>query len=151
MSSYSLPDIDNLSEDPSGDERPVNRTSQKLQRKTVPRQTNLHNRPGSAWAPVDDLSEDSSSHEEDLRELGIPRKRKRKADGPSPSERLVSEVHIKAMLSKQCKTCKKACLSGFSSRKHGIFQQLVEFRQKWADMHKLDQDKVVPSQCLLLE
>lgn len=145
MSSYSLPDIENLSEDDSGDERPVSRACQKSPRKAVLRRANLHNRSGSAWGAVEDLSDDSSSHEEDMRELGLPTKRKRKADGPSPGERLVSELHIKAMLSKQCKSCKRSCLSRFSTRKRGMFQQLVEFRQKWADMHKLDQDKVVPS------
>eukprot|EP00435_Cladocopium_sp_Y103_P067616 s19_g30.t1 len=32
---------------------------------------------------------------------------------------------------------------GFASRQNGAFANLLDFRRKWADTHKLDQDRVV--------
>ena len=32
---------------------------------------------------------------------------------------------------------------GFASRQNGAFANLLDFRRKWVDTHKLDQDRVV--------
>lgn len=92
--------------------------------------------------PITELSEESSDHSYDWKELGQPRKRKRKKrDGPTPAERLVSEVHCKALLGRRCKSCKRHCMSAWLGK--GKFQEVMSFRMQWASMHKLDQDKIV--------
>ena len=105
-------------------------------------------RPAGACArlqlPAVDHLTDSSSHSADFREMGLG-KRKRKArqkpPGPSPRERLVSDVHIRATLGKMCKGCHRVCLAKFLRRE--LFATVVEFRQEWQDLHKLDQDRIV--------
>ncbi|CAL1165648.1 unnamed protein product [Cladocopium goreaui] len=99
----------------------------------------------SAWAPVKELSDDeSNSHREDFRELGLrPKRKRKKRHGPTLRERLASEVHCRALLTKRCKGCRRPCLMGFASRQNGAFANLLDFRRKWVDTHKLDQDRVV--------
>ena len=98
----------------------------------------------SAWPPLKALSDDESSHGEDYRELGLrPKRKRKKKHGPTLRDRLDSEVHCRALLTKRCKGCRRPCLMGFASRQNGAFANLLDFRRKWADTHKLDQDRVV--------
>lgn len=66
--------------------------------------------------------------------------RKRKADHVS----LGPEVHLRATLGKRC-SCKNACMDKFAGKMS--FQSLLDFRKTWRELHKLDQDSVVP--CLI--
>ena len=106
-------------------------------------------RPSPLLPPVDDLTDDSSSHAKELKDVGLPVPRKRKAAGITPRERLVSDAHCKALLGRICKTCKKACLSKFRHRENYV--KFMEFRRRWKETHKLDQDKIVSqrSVCVL--
>jgi len=108
-------------------------------------QCNLPQPAGSGpatMAPITDLTDESSNHSWEFKECGMARKRKRKKrDGPSPSERLVSEPHCKALLGRLCKSCKRHCLSDWLSK--GKFQEVIRFRVQWSATHKLDQDKIV--------
>lgn len=63
--------------------------------------------------------------------------RKRKADHLS----LGPEVHLRATLGKRC-SCKNACMDKFAGKM--AFQSLLVFRKTWRELHKLDQDFVVP-------
>lgn len=63
--------------------------------------------------------------------------RKRKADHLS----LGPEVHLRATLGKRC-SCKNACMDKFAGKM--AFQSLLVFRKTWRELHKLDQDSVVP-------
>ena len=96
----------------------------------------------ATMAPVTDLTDDSSNHSWDYKDCGMSRKRKRKKrDGPTPSQRLVSDSHCKALLGRHCKSCRRHCLSAWLSK--GKFQEVLRFRVQWAATHKLDQDKIV--------
>ena len=93
-----------------------------------------------------DLTDDSTSHASDLKELGLRRKRKKRVDQLRPGgltlrDRLVSDVHCRATLGKVCKSCRRPCLAGFQSG--GRFKTFMDFRECWKSTHKLDQDKVV--------
>lgn len=90
---------------------------------------------------VADLSDSSSSHAADFKDLGMTRKKRKRADGLTCQERITSEVHIKALLGRTCKGCKRACLNTFLSGQ--AFRDLLEFRQRWVDIHKVDQDRIV--------
>ena len=94
----------------------------------------------------DDLSEASSSHASELKELGIPVKRKRgKPSGASWKERLVSKPMVRAFLARKCRGCRKHCMAKFLRNEK--FSAVMGFRLLWRDMHKLDQDRLVPCQC----
>ncbi|CAK9015960.1 unnamed protein product [Durusdinium trenchii] len=71
----------------------------------------------------------------------MTRKKRKRADGLTCQERITSEVHIKALLGRTCKGCKRACLNTFLSGQ--AFRDLLEFRQRWVDIHKVDQDRIV--------
>ena len=51
-------------------------------------------------------------------------------------------VQIQVMLSKISAKCKSGCRDHF--RRKEALQRLVSFRKEWAELHKLDQDNVVP-------
>ena len=135
-----LPSVDFLSDDDDG-QPPVSKLSPKRPSGKIVRQ------PSSTWASIDDLSDDSSSHGHDLKEVGLPRRRKRKRKGDTssrltPRQRLVSDAHCKATLGKMCTGCKRPCLAIFQSGQR--LTNFQEFREVWSETHKLDQDKIVP-------
>ena len=104
-------------------------------------------RPNLKRAPITELS-DSSCESEDLRELGMKRKRKRgKMDPTKVSQRedMATESYMRSVLQKECKGCKRCCLIDFMPRKR--FQELMEFREHWLSLHKLDQDRLVSFLC----
>ena len=130
-----LPAVDTLSDD-DDEQDPDDRRPQKPAM-----------RPGF-MEPITELSEESSDHSCEWKELGKARKRKRaKRDGPTPGQRLVSEVHCKALLGRRCKGCKRHCMSAWLSK--GKFQDVMRFRVQWAATHKLDQDKIVAKRHLV--
>ena len=99
----------------------------------------------STWEPVSELADDSSSHGADMKDVGV-RKRKRKSRKKAPgslslSEKLVSDIHCKATLGRMCKGCKRPCLAVFQSGRR--YSKFMDFREKWKETHKLDQDRVV--------
>lgn len=95
----------------------------------------------TALKPVLEVS-DSSSHADEMREVGLRRrKKKRKRDTPTRKSKLVSDLHCRAMLGKWCKSCRRSCLSDFL--RTGKYKRFLEFREQWKDVHKLDQDKIV--------
>ena len=98
---------------------------------------------------VSDLSDESSSHSLDLAEIEM-KKRKRKRKSTTKSQPLSAKVtdaeHCKTLLRKQCSSCKTACLRGFLRK--NLFEKLMNFREEWAALHNLDQDKVESQLCL---
>lgn len=96
--------------------------------------------------PIRDLSEseeDSCDLAPEPEELLKKKKRKRFKDGPTHKERLLDVQGCKQLLQKRCGgKCKKACLKQFQSTH--VFQKLMDFRQKWSELHKLDADRLVP-------
>ena len=97
----------------------------------------------SLFKPIDELTESSSDHAADFRELGLRKRRKRRKlqpRGPTPRQRLVSDIHCKAALGKFCKGCNRPCLSIFQSGQ--LNKDFKKFRQIWNQTHKLDQDKI---------
>lgn len=138
----SLPSIHALSSDDGGD-KPLQKGLTLTPRQKVQRLVSRS--ASSTWEPVSDLTDDSSSHGADLKDVGV-RKRKRRSRKKAPGcltlrEKLVSDVHCKATLGRICKGCKRPCLAVFQSQRR--FSNFMDFRQKWKDMHKLDQDRVV--------
>ena len=99
----------------------------------------------SKLQPISELSDSSSDHQQELREVGIRRGKKRSKqqllDEASLKKRLSSEVHCRAMLAKRCPGCRRSCLLHFTQKTK--FKELMEFRKLWNDMHKLDQDRMV--------
>lgn len=95
------------------------------------------------------LSDSEDSFEKTGAEIPLevrPKKRRHKP-GPNHKERLQDADTCKALVQKRCSgSCKKGCLQKFKS-KH-LYDQLVAFRKKIAELHKLDSDKLVS--CLLL-
>ena len=100
----------------------------------------------SSVNPVDELS-DSSSCKMELKEVGLPRKRRRKRarvlskarKAQGPKENLASDVHCRALLGRNCLSCKRSCLTVFLQKDR--FKRFLEFRSNWSSVHKLDQDK----------
>ena len=82
--------------------------------------------------PLVTLSDDSADEGH-----GRPPIRKRKAQHLG----LEPEVHLRATLGKRC-TCKNACMDKFAGKT--AFQELLVSRKTWRELHKLDQDSVVP-------
>lgn len=56
-------------------------------------------------------------------------------------ERLSSASFVKGVLGKKCLSCRYHCMDQFSAPQD--FTALVQFRKAWAELHKLDQDRVV--------
>lgn len=100
---------------------------------------------GLVLAPITQLT-DSEDESQDLPEPEerLNKKRKRRfKPGPTYKERLRDTEICRQFLQKRCGgKCKRSCLKQFQS-KHA-FEKLLEFRRKWADMHKLDADRLVP-------
>ena len=98
-----------------------------------------------ALSPIrgEDLSEESSSHALDLKELGVPAKRKRRTPvGPSWKERLVDKQAVRTFLARKCRGCRKRCMMKFLGNEK--FAEVMNFRLLLRDMHKLDKDRLVP-------
>ena len=142
----SLPSIHALSSDDDVGEKPPRKGSTLTPGPTRQKVQRLVSRSASStWEPVSELTDDSSSHGADLKDVGV-RKRKRKSrkktlGGLSLREQLVSDLHCKATLGRMCKGCKRPCLAVFRSGRR--FINFMDFREKWKDTHKLDQDRVV--------
>ena len=116
----------------------------------VPAASSKSSKPDGLLPPILDLSdESSSSHREGLKELGLKqqnrkrrrRKRKKCSEKPNFRTQFQDEKHIKMILSRRCKGCKRCCLAGFLKREK--FKEVVDTRKFWAQLHKLDQDKFV--------
>lgn len=116
----------------------------------VPAASSKSSNPDGLLPPILDLSdESSSSHREGLKELGLKqqnrkrrrRKRKKCLEKPNFRTQFQDEKHIKMILSRRCKGCKRCCLAGFLKREK--FKEVVATRKFWAQLHKLDQDKYV--------
>ena len=91
---------------------------------------------------------DSSSHADEMREVGLRRRkreRKRTTAALTRKSKLVSDLHCRAMLGKRCKSCRRSCLSDFLAI--GKYRRFMAFREQWKDVHKLDQDKIVTRLC----
>lgn len=69
-------------------------------------------------------------------------KRAREESSKSFKERLSSELHLRALLGKKCTNCKHQCCMKFCDNHR--FNQFLAFREEWCELHKLDQDPVVP-------
>ncbi len=88
------------------------------------------------------LSESDSDESPEL-----PRGVKRKADGRPKKQtkrqfRLGDELGVQTMLAKPCGSkCRRGCKDLFRHRKG--YAELVAFRKKWGDYHKLDRDQMV--------
>lgn len=61
---------------------------------------------------------------------------KRKLSRPASDD----QIALRVLLGRQCKCAKQNCFQKFGPEEQ--FQKLVEFRKHWAELHKLDQDKV---------
>ena len=73
------------------------------------------------------------------------KKRRKRPDGAKKTfqEKLVSDADCKVLLERRCPICKRCCMSGMLQKER--FRAFMRFRRLWADMHKLDQDRYVPS------
>eukprot|EP00435_Cladocopium_sp_Y103_P061103 s586_g22.t1 len=94
---------------------------------------------GDAVANVTALS-DSESQGEALHQLQ-PASRKRKLGKQKSktfAELVCDETGLRAMLGKPKCHCRKQCLTKFAD--DASFAELLDFRQVWASLHKLDQD-----------
>lgn len=56
-------------------------------------------------------------------------------------ERLSSASFVKGVIGKKCFSCRYHCMDKFSAPQD--FTALLQFRKSWAELHKLDQDRVV--------
>lgn len=94
--------------------------------------------------PVVDLSESSPEAEAapPQRPCGRKRKRKNQPSSAKPPP-LDDAVRVQTMLSKKCsRKSSGSCRDAF--RDKGGVKELVAFRSKWSELHKLDQDEVAP-------
>ena len=114
----SLPSIHALSSDDDVGEKPPRKGSTLTPGPTRQKVQRLVSRSASStWEPVSELTDDSSSHGADVKDVGV-RKRERKSrkktlGGLSLREQLVSDLHCKATLGRMCKGCKRPCLAVF--------------------------------------
>ncbi len=93
-------------------------------------------------APVTSLSESSDTDAEWLQRQANS-KRKGPSCPPIQKRQPVSDtVQIQIMLSKNSAKCKAGCRDKFRSKT--ALQELIAFRKEWADLHKTDQDNLVP-------
>ena len=100
----------------------------------------------SAPMPVDrvirTLSSDSEKEPVAPKEpVQRPQKRRRAKSSVPQTEGRSSEKSLRALLGRECKCKRKNCLQQFVPAKD--FQCLLEYRQNWFDLHKLDQDNYV--------
>ena len=97
--------------------------------------------------PITELTdEEASGSEKDELKLvgGLARKRKRR-EGPTLKDRLRSREWCKQFVLKRCGgKCRKPCLKQFSGKQ--LFEELLQFRQHWSELHKLDADRLVARQ-----
>lgn len=94
--------------------------------------------------PITELTdEEASGSEKDELKLvgGLARKRKRR-EGPTLKDRLRSREWCKQFVLKRCGgKCRKPCLKQFLGKQ--LFEELLQFRQHWSELHKLDADRLV--------
>ena len=103
-------------------------------------------------APVTQLSDSEESHDDpcELADELPKRRRQRRKAGPSLKDRLLNADFCRNLLQKRCGgSCKRNCLAQFL-KKH-VFEQVLDFRKFWRDLHKLDQDRIVPCPSLVKE
>lgn len=87
---------------------------------------------------VTELTDDESSGDDGPE----PRRtvKKRKKQGPSLRERLLSQSACRELVQKRCVgQCKRNCLKHFAGRR--MFAQLLDFRKQISEMHKIDVDR----------
>ena len=95
--------------------------------------------------PITELTDEeaSSTEKEELKVARAPAKKRKRRDGPTLKDRLRSREWCKQFVSKHCGgKCKKLCLKQFSGKQ--LFEELLQFRQHWSELHKLDADRLVP-------
>ena len=101
--------------------------------------------------PVGLLSDDSTS-DDSLELQGSARKKKRKrkfVSSKTHRDRLQSKDRLEQLVSQKCKRCTADCAMQFQYV--GKFKELVEYRQHFGELHKLDQDQLVSWMRFLLE
>lgn len=94
--------------------------------------------------PVTELTDEegSSSEKEELRLVSGPAKKRKRREGPTLKDRLRSREWCKQFVLKHCGgKCKKLCLKQFARKQR--FEELLQFRQTWSELHKLDADRLV--------
>ena len=99
-----------------------------------------------ALAPITELSDsDDAASQSEREELQLTKgkgSKRRFREGPTLKQRLQSRDICKQFVMKRCGgKCKKLCLKKFASGQK--FQELLEWRKHWADLHKLDADRLV--------
>eukprot|EP00435_Cladocopium_sp_Y103_P026856 s1526_g6.t1 len=108
-----------------------------------------HNEIPSSFAAVTELSSDerpdegeppsASSNPPGDRKRKGSRKEKREASANRVKDKLAAESSLKSLLLKACgDRCKRRCLEKFKGQQK--FQELLEFRKEWVNLHKTDQD-----------
>eukprot|EP00435_Cladocopium_sp_Y103_P070574 s18_g35.t1 len=94
--------------------------------------------------PITELTDEeaSGSEKEELQLDGHLAKKRKRREGPTLKDRLQSRDCCKQFILKRCGgKCKKLCLKKFAD-KH-LFEELLQFRQRWSELHKLDADRLV--------
>ena len=94
-----------------------------------------------AFADVTALSDAESQGEAVHQQQRASRKRKLGKKSQSFADLVSDETGLRAMLGKPKCHCRKQCLMQFVDDSN--FAELLEFRQAWASLHKLDQDTEV--------
>ena len=80
---------------------------------------------------------------ETISQSHVGKGKKRKKEGPSLQERLLSQSACRELVQKRCGgQCKRNCLKHFAGRQ--MFAQLLDFRKRISEMHKLDVDRFAP-------
>ena len=72
-------------------------------------------------------------------------KRKRQQTSENFKKKLADRDSLKAFLQRACVGCKQRCMEKFKPRGESsvMLNRLVEFREDWAALHKLDQDRII--------
>lgn len=95
--------------------------------------------PDGVFPDVCQLSSDEELPGQDQCRKGKKRK-KQKQDGSQPELQAVStEKDVRAMRGNPKCHCRQGCLNPFSEA--SAVKELVEFRSRWSELHKLDQDQ----------
>lgn len=98
----------------------------------------------TSFGSVTELSESESSDKAVEERDVLGKKRRRRAQKPrglTPRERLVDVKLCRNLVARRCQgKCKQNCLARFS--RTALFSRFIDFRKKWKDLHKLDQDRL---------
>ena len=106
----------------------------------------MQNSEPERFGAIDALTDSDSSQKDEEEKDVLGRKRKRRPKRPTsaltPREKLVDKNVCRSLLTQRCPggKCKRNCLGRFS--RSAMFAQFMEFRQKWKELHKLDQDRL---------